>query len=99
MPFGPIAGNPAMMPFTQFPLPTAQPQVPQSRSSRGVRAYPNGWRQVLNHAKDIVCSSVLLQEPFPRAAQARVTITECFHEATMILCDKGVTLEPGMSCI
>ena len=87
------------MPFLQLPLPVPQPQASQTKASKGVRSYPDGWRKVLNLAKDIVRASVLLQEPFPRPAQAHITATECFHEAVTIECDDGAKLESGMSYI
>lgn len=87
-----------MMPHPQFSLPALQPQDPKPKTSKGVRAYPDKWRQVLNRAKDIVRFSVLLQEPFPRPAQACITVTECFHEAMTIECGNNMVLEPGMLC-
>ncbi|KAF9781496.1 hypothetical protein BJ322DRAFT_1022910 [Thelephora terrestris] len=70
---------------------------PQGKPSKGIKAYPDGWRQVLNSAKDIVRSSILLKDPFPAPGQARITVNECFHEAVTTECRDGLTLEPGFT--
>jgi hypothetical protein len=80
----------------QHPTTISQPQSHKAKASRGVKGYPDGWRQVLNHAKDIVRSSILLNEPFPGPRQARVTVNECFYEAHIAECEAGTILEPGM---
>ena len=80
----------------QSPTIVSQPQNHQAKASKGVKGYPDRWREVLNSAKDIVRSSILLKEPFPGPRQARVTINECFHEAHTTVCKNGTILEPGM---
>ena len=90
-------GNPALMtPHFQFPLPTPPPQDTKAKTSKGVKGYPNGWQRVLNRAKDTICSSILLQEPFLGSTRARVVATECFHEAMRIEIGNGTVLEPGV---
>lgn len=84
-----------MTPYIQFPLPTLPPPVHQAKTSKGIRAYPDGWRQVLNYSKDIIRASILLQVPFPRPAQARITVNESFHEAATIERENGTVLESG----
>lgn len=73
-----------------------EPQCGRPGVSRGIKGYPDGWRQVLNSAKDIVRSSILLKDPFPGPGQARITVNECFHEALTTECRNGLILEPGM---
>jgi len=90
-------GGPALTNLqAQSPATISQPQTRQAKVSRGVKGYPDGWRQVLNSAKDIVRSSILLKEPFPGPRQARITVNECFHEAHTTECENGTILEPGM---
>jgi len=76
-------------PVTISPSPSQQANV-----SRGIKAYPDGWQQILNATKDLVRSSILLDNPFPRPHEARVTATECFHEA-YIAQSKDMVVEPG----
>lgn len=91
------AGGPALATLQiQPPAAVPQPQSGHVKMSRGVKGYPDGWRQVLNSAKDIVRSSILLTDPFPGPAQARVSVNECFHEALTNECENGTVLEPGM---
>ena len=91
------AGGPALATLqVQPPTTVPQPRSDQVKVSRGVKGYPDGWRQVLNSAKDIVRSSILLKNPFPGPAQARVSVNECFHEALTNECENGTVLEPGM---
>lgn len=79
------------------PPPTVvPPQHNRTKSSKGIKAYPDGWQQVLNKAKDIVRSSILLKVPFPGPNQARVTVNESFHEALAAECNDGLILEAGM---
>lgn len=66
------------------------------KASRGIKNYPDGWRKILNSAKDLVRSSILLDEPFPGPHQARVAATESLHEAYTTECDSGTVAEPGM---
>ena len=75
----------------------SQPQSSQANASKGINSYPDGWRQVLNSAKDIVRSWILLKDPFPGPGQARITVNECFHEAVTTECGNGLILEPGTS--
>ena len=90
-------GNPALMtPHFQFSLPTPQPQDTNAKTSKGVKGYPNGWQWVLNHAKDTICSSILLQEPFLGSTRARVVATKCFHKAMRIEIGNGMVLEPSV---
>jgi len=60
-----------------------------------MKDFPDGWRQVLNSAKDIVRSSILLTEPFPGPVRARICVSECFHEAVINECEGGTNLEEG----
>ena len=78
------------------PMCPVQPQNNRTKASKGIKGYPDGWRQVLNSAKDIVRSLVLLKEPFPGPGQARIIVNECFHEALTTECNNGLVLEPGM---
>jgi hypothetical protein len=79
----------------------AVPQLPPSnavdtgRVSKGIRAYPDGWRRALNDAKVTVRSVILLKQPFPSTGDARISVIEVFHEAQMAICDSGVVLEHG----
>jgi hypothetical protein len=85
------------MPQAQHPAAVPQPRSCKTKKSRGVKGYPDGWRQVLNSAKDIVRSSILLEDPFPGPTRARVSVNECFHEALTSECEGGLVLESGMS--
>ena len=89
-------GGGAGLPFHAPPTTTMQPQLKQTKSSKGIKAYPDGWQQVLNSVKDIVRSSILLKVPFPGPNQARVAVNEAFHEALAIECNNGLVLTPGM---
>jgi hypothetical protein len=91
------AGNHTLAtPHFQLPPPAPHPHEHHAKPSKGIKAFPEGWRKVLNHAKDIVRASVLLQEPFPGPPRARVIVNECFHEAVTTECDLNkVILEPG----
>jgi hypothetical protein len=80
----------------QLPATIPQPQTHQAKVSKGVRNYPDGWQRVLNGAKDVVRSSILLKEPFPGPNQARITVNECFHEVFAAELTDGLILEPGM---
>ena len=83
-------------------IPAQQVQPPpasqlQPKTSKGIRGYPDGWRKVLNSAKDIVRTTILLKDPFPAPGQVRITVNECFHEVLTTKCQNGLVLEPGES--
>ena len=92
------ASTPAPQPLS---LPTIlQPQSQQrsKQPSKGIKAYPDGWKQVLNGAKDVVRGSVLVKDPFPSSNLAHITVTEAFHEVVASECNvNGLVLEPGMT--
>lgn len=88
-----LGGGPSFLPCASPPNAT-QPQ-PNQKKSKGIKAYPNGWQQVLNSAKDIVRSSILLKVPFPSPNQARVITNESFHEALSSECNNGLVLKSG----
>lgn len=91
-------GGPSIQAQTfQSPTTSSQPQRTKAKTSKGIRGYPDGWRQVLNSAKDIVWCSVLLKDPFPGPGQAQITTNECFHEALTTECENGLVVENGMS--
>lgn len=71
----------------------------QVKASKGIKKYPDGWRQILNAAKDLVRGTILLEEPFPGPHQARITATESFHEVYTVECQSGTVVEPGMTSI
>lgn len=77
----------------------SQSQGPGEKTSKGIRAYPDGWRKALNTAKDIVRSTILLKQPFPEPGKARISANECLHEAVITECESGTILEPGMSLL
>lgn len=82
------------------PPPPPQPQAIRTlkKPSKGVKAYPHGWQQVLNGAKDVVRGTVLVKELFPNTNPARVTVGEAFHEVLASECNiNGLVLEPGGS--
>ncbi len=87
----------SLTPVHQSPL-SSSSRLPGVRGkvSKGVKAFPDGWRQVLNNAKDIMRCSILLDDPFPGPSNARVMVTESFHEAYGTECDAGLVLEDGM---
>jgi hypothetical protein len=92
------------IPAPTFQLPSTtisqpQPQAhPLAKPSKGIKAYPDGWRKVLGGAKDVVRGSVLIRDPFPSANLARITVNEAFHEVLASECNiNGLVLEPGMS--
>ena len=90
------------IPAPQLPSSTilqSQSQVhPSKQRSKGIKAYPDGWKKVLNGAKDVVRGSVMIDEPFPTPDLARITVTEAFHEVLTSECKvNGLVLEPGMS--
>lgn len=82
---------------SQVPLPVSIESQNKEKVSKGVKAYPDGWRKVLNNAKDNVRSGLLLKEPFPTSKDARVSVTEAFHETHTAECNNGTVLEPGAS--
>ena len=102
-----VGGPSALISQLSSPIPTSlqgqspvsQPpsQTPKGKGSKGIKAYPNGWRKVLNYAKVIMRSTVLITQPFPPPGKARVTANECFHEALTVECEDGANVEPGMS--
>jgi hypothetical protein len=75
--------------------PQVQPQKNRSKVSKGVKAYPDGWRHVLNYAKDIIRAPILLKDSFPTPSQAQIIVNESFHEALATECSRGLVLEPG----
>ena len=78
----------------------SQPPVHNSKKpSKGIKAYPNGWRKVLNGAKDIVQGSVLIKNPFPSPDLTQTAIIEAFHEVLASECISGLILEPGASLL
>ena len=79
------------------PYQPVQPPNNRSKVSKGVKAYPEGWRHVLNCAKDIVRAPILLKDSFPSPSQARIIVNEAFHEALATECTNGLVLEPGTS--
>jgi hypothetical protein len=71
---------------------------PSKKPSKGIKAYPDGWQQVLAGAKDVVRGSVLIKDPFPTPNLARITVNEAFHEVLASECNtNGLVLEPGES--
>ena len=75
-----------------LPSHTNQPK----KSSKGIKAYPDGWQTVLNTAKDIIRGSVLIKNLFPSPNLARIAANKGFHQAVAAECsDNGLVLEPG----
>ena len=75
-----------------LPSHTNQPK----KSSKGIKAYPDGWQTVLNTAKDVVHGSVLIKNPFPSPNLTWIAANKGFHEAVAAKCsDNGLILEPG----
>ena len=83
--------------FNGATLPGLQAPVvqPKGKSSKSIKTYPAGWFKALSDSKDVIRASILLTSPFPKPADARVMITECFHEVSTTLCNDGLILEPS----
>ena len=90
----PTGLNPAV---PQLPSPTTVESQGGEKVSKSVKGYPDGWRKILNNAKDTVRSGLLLKQPFLESGKARLTVTDAFHEVQSAECENGMVLERGTS--
>ena len=81
----------------QLPSPTTIQSQGGKKLPKGVKAYPDGWHKILNNAKDIAHSGLLLKQPFPTSKNARIMVTEALHEAQTSECTNGMIPKSSMS--
>jgi hypothetical protein len=78
----------------QFPS-TVAPQPP--KTSKGIKRYPEIWREVLKATKDAVRADMVINNPFLSASKTRAVANECFHEVLTSKHNEGIIPEPGES--